>query len=128
MIVSVLLMITVAWSLWDEMYGLRPWRDYQKRFANAYRHYLDKDVAREKKLESDVYNSSPNTRSYPATPTLSKKPPSRKTTPSPSKSRSSTLSAPPSAMPSKTLAAKSATSSTFTKSFRKRTSPPKPRP
>ena len=57
MICSVLLMITVAWSLWDEMYGLRPWRAYQRRFATAYSKYLDKEVGRQKKLESDVYSS-----------------------------------------------------------------------
>ncbi len=57
MIVSVLLMITVAWSLWDEMYGLRPWRAYQTRFAKAYATYLDKEVGRQKKLESDVYSA-----------------------------------------------------------------------
>ena len=38
-----LLMLTVAWSLYDEFYGLRPWRTYQTRFAKAYSNYLDKD-------------------------------------------------------------------------------------
>ena len=57
MISSLLLMLTVAWSLWDEMYGLRPWRAYQTRFAKAYSLYLEKEVSGQKKLESDVYSS-----------------------------------------------------------------------
>ena len=57
MIAAVLLMVTVAWSMWDEMYGLRPWRLYQRRFASAYSSYLQKDVSQQKKLEADVYSS-----------------------------------------------------------------------
>ncbi|MGB9402307.1 MAG: hypothetical protein WCA98_02125 [Candidatus Acidiferrales bacterium] len=57
MIAAILLMVTVGWSMWDEMYGLRPWRSYQTQFAAAYSKYLQKEVAREKKLESDVYSS-----------------------------------------------------------------------
>ncbi len=56
MIAAVLLMITVAWSMWDEVYGLRPWRMYQRTFASAYASYLQKDIARQKKLESDVFS------------------------------------------------------------------------
>jgi cytochrome c2 len=57
MIAAIALMITVGWSMWDELYGLRPWRGYQREFASAYAKYLQKDIAREKKLESDVYSS-----------------------------------------------------------------------
>jgi len=57
MIAAVLLMVTVAWSMWDEMYGLRPWRLYQRRFASAYSSYLQKDVSQQRKLEADVYSS-----------------------------------------------------------------------
>ena len=33
LLVSVfLLMLTVAWSLYDEFFGLRPWRGYQREF------------------------------------------------------------------------------------------------
>ena len=57
MIAAVLLIVTVAWSMWDEMYGLRPWRLYQRRFATAYSSYLQKDVSQQKKLEAGVYSS-----------------------------------------------------------------------
>jgi len=37
-----LLMLTVAWSLYDEFYGLRPWRSYQGEFSKVYSTYLEK--------------------------------------------------------------------------------------
>jgi hypothetical protein len=44
LIASLLLILTVAWSFYDEVYGLRPWREYQSRFAKAYSKYLTKAV------------------------------------------------------------------------------------
>ena len=38
---SLLLAITLLWAFYQEGWGLRPWRDYQKRFANQYRHVLE---------------------------------------------------------------------------------------
>ena len=32
LIASVLLMASLGWALWDEFYGLRPWKSYQQRF------------------------------------------------------------------------------------------------
>jgi len=57
LIASLLLIVTVAWSFWDEVYGLRPWRSYQSRFAAAYSKYLDKTVQNQKKDEDAVYSS-----------------------------------------------------------------------
>jgi cytochrome c2 len=57
LIVSLLLIVTVAWSFWDEVYGLRPWRSYQNRFSAAYSKYLDKAVQNQKKQEDAVYSS-----------------------------------------------------------------------
>ena len=57
LIASLLLMVTVAWSFWDEVYGLRPWRSYQSRFSSAYSKYLDKAVQNQKKQEDAVYSS-----------------------------------------------------------------------
>src|SRR3954463_530229 len=37
---SVLLVLSLFWGLWDEMYGIRPWKDYQARFKKAYAKYL----------------------------------------------------------------------------------------
>jgi cytochrome c2 len=58
LIASLLLILTVAWSFWDEVYGLRPWRSYQSRFASSYSKYLDKTVGDQKKQEAAVYNSA----------------------------------------------------------------------
>ena len=32
-----ILMLTVSWSLYDEFYGLRPWRKYQGEFSSERR-------------------------------------------------------------------------------------------
>ena len=40
-----LLLLTVAWSLYSEFFGLRPWRDYQDRFRDVYSVYLEKQIA-----------------------------------------------------------------------------------
>jgi cytochrome c2 len=49
-----ILMITVAWSLYAEFFGLRPWRDYQRTFVDSYETYLNKQIAQENKLEAQV--------------------------------------------------------------------------
>ena len=36
LISAFLLLLTVAWSLYSEFFGLRPWRDYQDRFRDVY--------------------------------------------------------------------------------------------
>ncbi|MGH9776131.1 MAG: hypothetical protein ACRD50_14425 [Candidatus Acidiferrales bacterium] len=53
-----LLMVTVAWSLWAEFFGLRPWRTYQRDFGESYSSYLRKQVSARKKAEEAVYSSS----------------------------------------------------------------------
>ena len=55
-----LLLVTVAWSLYDELYGQRPWKDYQTRFVRQYTEYLKslepKQASAEEKLrDSDEY-------------------------------------------------------------------------
>jgi hypothetical protein len=40
LIAAFLLVVTVAWSLYDELYGQRPWKDYQQRFVGQYTAYL----------------------------------------------------------------------------------------
>ncbi len=50
-----LLMLTVAWSLYDEFYGLRPWRSYQNRFVAAYVPYLEAQMKKRKADEAALY-------------------------------------------------------------------------
>src|SRR5947208_14847389 len=37
---SALLVLSLAWGLWDEMYGIRAWKGYQARFEKLYSRYL----------------------------------------------------------------------------------------
>jgi hypothetical protein len=37
---SAVLVLSMIWGLWDEMYGIRPWKGYQARFEKLYSHYL----------------------------------------------------------------------------------------
>ena len=55
----VLLLVTVAWSLYDEFYGLRPWRGYQSSFRGAYSAYLEKQVAARRTAET-AFQSTPD--------------------------------------------------------------------
>src|SRR3984893_6417458 len=49
------LMLTVSWSLYDEFYGLRPWRKYQAEFSSAYSSYLDKEYRQRRADEQKFY-------------------------------------------------------------------------
>jgi hypothetical protein len=37
---SALLVISLGWGLWDELYGIRPWKSYQAKFEKLYSKYL----------------------------------------------------------------------------------------
>src|SRR5471030_1959630 len=37
---SALLVISMVWGLYDEMYGIRPWKGYQAQFVKVYSRYL----------------------------------------------------------------------------------------
>src|SRR5687767_14073556 len=39
-ITSALLVLSLGWALWDEIYGTRPWKSYQKRFQAAYTRFI----------------------------------------------------------------------------------------
>lgn len=57
LLASFLLLLTLAWALYDEMYGLRPWRSYQPRFAKAYARFLEKEILRQREAEKAVLES-----------------------------------------------------------------------
>jgi hypothetical protein len=42
LIATVLLMLSLVWAVYDEIYGLRPWKEYEKRFVEKYSHFLTK--------------------------------------------------------------------------------------
>jgi len=59
LISTLLLMVTVGWSLWDEVYGQRPWKGYQQTFVERYRSYLTKTKSRQSaNAEKEVMQSA----------------------------------------------------------------------
>src|SRR6185369_1172870 len=57
LISSLLLVVTLIWSLYDEVVGQRPWKAYQKDFVSKYGEYLDTARERQGKSEKEVASS-----------------------------------------------------------------------
>lgn len=57
LISSLLLVVTLIWSLYDEVVGQRPWKAYQRDFVQIYSDYLDTAKGRQKNLEQAVKES-----------------------------------------------------------------------
>jgi len=57
LVTVLLLMLTVAWAMYQEEFGLRPWRSYQERFVQAYTKYLRAEIPKQKAKEQAIYNS-----------------------------------------------------------------------
>ena len=52
---SALLVLSLAWGLWDEMYGIRPWKGYQARFEKLYSQLPEeRQTRRRPKLEKQI--------------------------------------------------------------------------
>ena len=59
MLVSALLMtISIAWALWDEAFGQRPWKGMQQEFVARYTRYLDSIKANAGKTEAEIKESA----------------------------------------------------------------------
>jgi len=54
---STILVVVMAWALWDEVYGIRPWKSYQARFIKAYSKFLKGTEGGEEALEAQIKNS-----------------------------------------------------------------------
>lgn len=57
LISSILLVVTLLWSLYDEVYGQRPWRSYQKDFVSKYGDFLETAKDRQGRSEKEVESS-----------------------------------------------------------------------
>ena len=58
MLVSALLMtISIAWALYDEAFGQRPWKGMQKEFVSRYTRYLDSIKSKAGQTETEVRES-----------------------------------------------------------------------
>ena len=59
MLISALLLTGVlVWSLYDEVYGMRPWKSYQQSFVKRYDRYLNRLQKRGFKSEEEVRKSA----------------------------------------------------------------------
>jgi hypothetical protein len=55
LISAFILVLTVAWSLYDEFFELRPWRSYQSEFSKVYSSYLENQYKTRKAAEQKFY-------------------------------------------------------------------------
>ena len=53
-IAAVLLLGSLAWALWQEFFGLRPWKDYERQFVARYSRYLHKEIPLQEQAEKDI--------------------------------------------------------------------------
>jgi len=51
---SILLLLSLAWGLYDEVYATRPWKGYQARFAKLYSSYLKSAHPTEAGFEANI--------------------------------------------------------------------------
>lgn len=54
LISSLLLIASLGWALYDEIYGLRPWKSYQARFARLYSSFLEKKIPEQRAREEEI--------------------------------------------------------------------------
>ncbi len=57
LIFSLLMVVTLVWSLYDELLGQRPWKGYQQKFVAAYAEHLDKIAGKAEKSEKELKQS-----------------------------------------------------------------------
>jgi len=55
---STILVLVMGWALWDEVYGIRPWKSYQAKFVKAYSKFLKSAEGGETALEQQINNSA----------------------------------------------------------------------
>ena len=58
MVVMLILMVTLFWALWDEAYGQRPWKTYQREWKTRYTALLQKTIAKSEASQKTVESSS----------------------------------------------------------------------
>lgn len=57
LLASLLLVASLAWALYDEFYGLRPWKGYQERFKTLYPAHLKKVYQQQLEAEQRIRDS-----------------------------------------------------------------------
>ncbi|MCS6954130.1 MAG: c-type cytochrome [Bryobacterales bacterium] len=54
LISSALLVLSLAWALYDEIYAMRPWKSYQKRFRETYATFLNNLIPNQAEMERRI--------------------------------------------------------------------------
>jgi cytochrome c1 len=54
---ALLLILTLGWALYDEFFGLRPWKEYQRTFVQRYSAFLKKQIPNQRTKEKAIENS-----------------------------------------------------------------------
>ncbi len=54
---TLILMLTLVWAIYDEVYTLRPWKDYQARFVATYSAHLKQLKPKQAQLEQEIKDS-----------------------------------------------------------------------
>src|SRR5262245_61775725 len=55
---SALLLLSLAWALYDEVWGIRPWKSYQARFIQVYSKFLKQARPSEGEIEAKIKASA----------------------------------------------------------------------
>ena len=55
---AVLLLLATAWALYDEFFGLRPWKRYEAVFARRYSAFLRKEIPKQADAEKSIRASA----------------------------------------------------------------------
>ena len=55
---ALLMTASIAWALYDEAFGQRPWKSMQREFVSRYTRYLDSIKANAGKSEADIRDSA----------------------------------------------------------------------
>ncbi len=58
LVAALLLVATLAWALYDEFFGLRPWKGYEREFARRYSIVLARRKAAQEKVEKEIQASA----------------------------------------------------------------------
>ncbi len=48
-VLGILMVVVTMWTVWDEVFTRRPWKDYQRRFNQYERQLVEKDLAKARK-------------------------------------------------------------------------------
>jgi cytochrome c551/c552 len=54
---SLVLVLTLVWALYDEVFGQRPWRNYQGEFKDRYSAFLERSKRNQRRAEGEVKQS-----------------------------------------------------------------------